>query len=73
MIGTLIDTLIKTGAPWGILCAVLSLAVWVLWRRCNLLSDRLYDVSMLQTKKSTQVHERLYDLHNEVQEIRRRL
>ena len=71
MTTALIQGLLKTGAPWGILCAVLTLAVAVLWRRYVSISDRLYDLAICQAKVETAFHETLERVKEDLEAIRR--
>lgn len=63
--------LLKTGAPWGVLCAVLLVAVAALWRRSVQLSDKLYDLATSQVKQSAEVHGTLINTLKELEELRR--
>lgn len=67
----LIQGLLKTGAPWGILCAALTVALVVLWRRYVATSDRLYDLALAQMQKDEQIHATLARVREDVEEIRR--
>jgi len=63
--------LLKSGAPWGILCAALLAAVVALWRRSVQLSDKLYDLATSQVKQSAEVHGTLTNALKELEELRR--
>jgi hypothetical protein len=67
----LLTGLLKTGAPWGVLCAVLLVAVAALWRRSVQLSDKLYDLATSQVKQSAEVHGTLTNTLKELEELRR--
>lgn len=67
----LLTGLLKSGAPWGILCAVLVLAVAALWRRSVQLSDKLYELATAQVKQSAEVHGTLSNALKELEELRR--
>ena len=71
MTSSLLKGLLESGAPWGILCAVLLAAVVALWRRSVTLSDKLYDLAVSQVKKDEQVHSTLEQVRRDVEEIRR--
>lgn len=68
----LLQGLLKTGAPWGILCAVLLFGVWVLWSRCNTLSDRLYELAISQVKVNTETQRAIQSVEKDVEDISRR-
>jgi len=67
----LLTSLVKSGAPWGLLCAALSLAVVALWRRVTELSNKLYEVSMAQLKRDLEFHHTLEAARLEMAELRR--
>lgn len=67
----LLTGLLKTGAPWGFLCAALLVAVVALWRRSVQLSDKLYDLATAQVKQSAEVHGTLSNALKELEELRR--
>ena len=67
----LLTGLLKSGAPWGILCAALLVAVAALWRRSVQLSDKLYDLATSQVKQSAEVHGTLTNTLKEIEELRR--
>lgn len=67
----LLTGLLKSGAPWGLLCAVLVLAVAALWRRVTQLSDKLYDLATTQVKANSEVHGTLSNALKELEELRR--
>lgn len=67
----LIKGLVETGAPWGLLCAALSVAVAALWRRCLRLGEQLYEVSMAQVKRDLEFHHALESARLELVELRR--
>lgn len=71
MTGSLLKGLLESGAPWGLLCAVLLAAVVALWRRITVLSDKLYELAVAQVKKDEQVHSTLEAVREDVKEIRR--
>jgi hypothetical protein len=64
--------LLETGAPWGILCAVLMFAVGVLWKRCNVLSDRLYELAIAQVRVNTETKRTIQSVEKDVEDISRR-
>ena len=68
----LLEGLLKTGAPWGLLCAALVLAVAVLWRRCNTLSDRLYELAISQVKINTETKQSLRSVERDMDDISRK-
>lgn len=68
----LLKGLLESGAPWGLLCAALVVAVGVLWRRCNVLSDRLYDLAIAQVKVNTETKVSLASVEKDVEDISRR-
>lgn len=68
----LISGLLKSGAPWGILCAVLSWAAWHLWQRCNHLADKVYELAVNQVKVQTDTQHALRDVGRDVEDISRR-
>jgi hypothetical protein len=68
---SLLKGLLESGAPWGILCAVLLAAVVALWKRSVALSDKLYELAVNQVKKDEQVHATLESVRREIEEIRR--
>lgn len=75
---SLISTLIDTGAPWGLLCAVLMYAVIILWKKCNKLTDRLLSLSEMSIKKDERIHPVLKELvggfdviKRDIEELRR--
>jgi len=69
----LLQGLLKTGAPWGILCAVLLFGIWVLWKRCNILSDRLYELAISQVKVNTETQKAIQSVEKDVEDICRRV
>lgn len=70
--GALMKGLLETGAPWGLLCASLVLAVAVLWKRCNILSDRLYDLAVSQVKVNTETKQSIVQVERDVDDISRK-
>jgi len=64
--------LLKTGAPWGILCAALALAVIGLWKRCNVLADKVYDLAIAQVKINSETQHVLSHVERDVEDISRR-
>ncbi len=68
----LLKGLLESGAPWGLLCATLTIAIATLWRRYTVLSDKLYDLAIQQTKGYTEVHGTLERVKEDLEEIRRR-
>ena len=69
--GPLLKGLLESGAPWGMLCAALTLAIVALWRRYVAISDKLYDLAIQQTKGYTEIHETLERVRQDLEEIRR--
>ena len=67
----LITGLLKTGAPWGILCAVLLAIVVALWRRTIQLSDKLYDLGTKQIESFGEVRAHMASVQRDLDEIRR--
>lgn len=67
----ILEGLIKSGAPWGILCAALMYTAIHLWRRCVVLSDKLFELGMAQVKTSTEVHKTLETVKDDLEAIRR--
>lgn len=67
----LFSSLLKSGAPWGILCVALLLAVTTLWRRSVQLSDKLYELATAQVKQSAEVHGTMTNTLKELEELRR--
>jgi len=67
----LLEGLLESGAPWGLLCASLSLAVAVLWRRCVALSDRLYTLSEKYVGSTAEFRATLESSRDEIRELRR--
>lgn len=67
----LITGLFKSGAPWGILCAVLLTIVAVLWKRTITLSDNLYDLGVKQVEAFGHVREEMRLVKRELDEQRR--
>ena len=67
----LLKGLLESGAPWGLLCAVLLYAVAVLWRRCVALSDRLFALSEKHVEANAEFRHALEDAKREVRELRR--
>ncbi len=68
----LVEGLLKSGAPWGLLCAVLLVGIGVLWRRCNTLSDRLYELAIAQVEVNTETKRSLASVEKDVDDISRR-
>lgn len=71
VIQLLLEGLIKAGAPWGILCAALMYTAIHLWRRCVVLSDKLFELGMAQVKASTEVHQTLEAVKDDLEAIRK--
>jgi hypothetical protein len=69
---TLINSLIKTGAPWGLLCAALALFVAVLWRQNLKLSDRVFELAMDQIRVNTETRHTLDHVQKDLTDISRR-
>lgn len=67
----LVTGLMKTGAPWGILCAVLLAIVVSLWKRTLTLSDKLYDLGVKQVEAFGHVREQMRGVERELDELRR--
>lgn len=67
----LISGLLKTGAPWGILCAVLLAIVAALWKRTVTLSDKLYDLGVKQVEAFGHVRQQMQGVERELDELRR--
>ena len=67
----LITGLFKTGAPWGILCAVLCAIVVAQWKHSLVLSKQLYDLGLKQTEAFMHVREQMRVVEREVTELRR--
>lgn len=67
----LITGLLKSGAPWGILCAVLLALVVALWKRTITLSDKLYDLGVKQVEAFGHVREQMRGVERELDELRR--
>jgi hypothetical protein len=67
----LISGLFKTGAPWGILCAVLLVIIVALWKRTITLSDKLYDLGTKQIEAFGHVREQMRTVERELDELRR--
>lgn len=72
MTSSLLKGLLESGAPWGLLCAVLLAAVVVLWRRSITLSDKLYNLALMQVQKDEQLQAALQRLLEDVKEVRNR-
>lgn len=68
----LISGLLKAGAPWGILCAALTLAVVHLWKRCNDLADKVYDLAVSQVRVNAETQNALRQVERDVDDISRR-
>jgi len=68
----LLKGLLETGAPWGILCAVLIFGIGVLWKRCNILSDRLFELAIAQVKVNTETQRTIQSVEKDVDDISRR-
>lgn len=66
----IIDTLIKTGTPWALLCGVLLYGCIVFWKRNTQLSDKLYELGMAQTKSDSEVHHTLISVQKDLEVIR---
>lgn len=73
MLSALIEGLLKTGAPWGVFCAILIVAVATLWRRSVQVSDKLYELAVAQVKRDTEVHGILSNALRELEELRKSL
>lgn len=68
-----IEQLLKVGTPWALLCAGLSIALAVVWKRLNQVTDKLYEVSMAQVKSNTEAMGALETVERDVQEITRQI
>jgi ligand-binding sensor domain-containing protein len=68
----LITGLMKSGAPWGILCSVLLALVVALWKRTVTLSDKLYDLGMKQIESTSHFREEMRQVQRELDELRRK-
>jgi len=71
MVSPLLKGLLESGAPWGLLCAVLLAAVVVLWRRGVQLSDKLYDLATNQVKTNAETASALAEARRELETLRR--
>lgn len=69
----LITGLLKTGAPWGLLCAALSLAVVALWKRHNVLVDKLEALSNRQVEVNTETRHDIQHVLRGVDDLSRRI
>lgn len=67
----LLEGLLASGAPWGLLCAALSLAVAVLWRRSVDLSDKVYKLATDLVARDVEVRHALEGAKRELEELRR--
>ena len=67
----LIQGLLKTGAPWGFLCAVLLFAVYTLWQHLNVCLDRLYLLSTQQVEVNIVTKESIVKIEKNIDEISR--
>lgn len=63
---SLISSLIESGAPWGLLCAILLYAVIILWKKVNNLSDKLFDLSKTSIEKDERIHPILKELIEDI-------
>lgn len=64
--------LLESGAPWGILCLALSIAVVALWKRSITLADRLYELATKQVEVNTETRSTLQNVERDVDDISRR-
>ncbi len=69
---SLIKGLLEAGTPWGILCAALVFAVMVLWKRCNKLSDQLYELATNQLSVNIEHKQTLKQVEKDLDDITRR-
>lgn len=65
-----LKTILEYGA-FGILTAALCFAVYHLWKRCNILSDQLYECNMNVVKRDEQFLSILDNIDDELKEMRR--
>lgn len=70
---SLVNGLIESGAPWGILCAVLIYFIINLWKRYNILIDKLHDLSIEQVKINSEMHNILNCVEKDIEYINKRL
>lgn len=70
---SLINGLIESGAPWGILCAVLIYFIINLWKRYNILIDKLHNLSIEQVKINSEMHNILNYVEKDIEDINKRL
>lgn len=70
---SLVNGLIESGAPWGILCAVLIYFIINLWKRYNILIDKLHDLSIEQVKINSEMHNILNYVEKDIEDINKRL
>lgn len=68
----LLKGLLETGAPWGILCTILLCGIGVLWKRCNVLSDRLFELAIAQVRVNTETQRTIQSVEKDVEDISRR-
>lgn len=68
----LISGLLKTGAPWGILCAVLLFFVIKLWFEYTKMADKLFSLAENQIKVSAEIQHTLGHMEKNVDEITRK-
>lgn len=70
---SLVNGLIESGAPWGILCAVLIYFIINIWKRYNILIDKLHDLSIEQVKINSEMHNILNCVEKDIEDINKRL
>lgn len=73
MVTALIDGLLKTGAPWGLLCAALTMAVVALWKDRQQLTDKLYQLAQAQASAAAETRKTLEAVERDVHEITREM
>jgi len=69
--------LLESGAPWGLLCAALAVAVAVLWKRLIKLTDEVIQLAKAQVEVNAEtraaLRETKRDIERDLDDISRRI
>jgi hypothetical protein len=73
----LVKGLLESGAPWGLLCAALAVAVGVLWKRITKLTDEVIQLAKSQVEVNAEtratLRETKRDIERDLEDISRRI
>ncbi len=73
----LLKGLLESGAPWGLLCSALAVAVAVLWKRVVTLTDELIGMTKtlaeINAETRSTLREYKKDIERDLEDISRRI